>query len=82
MEGTLEAPSTPLEAAVGAERLAALDAAIREFPTQMRRCAALRFRQGLEYQEIATVLQISLDAVKVQLSRARSRLRERFENPG
>ena len=57
-----------------AELCVALDRRISSFPAQMRRCAELRFRQGLSYREIAKVVSISLDAVKMQLARARKQL--------
>lgn len=53
--------------------------ALAELPDQMRRCATLRFRHGLKYREIAEALQISVNAVRVQLTRARKRLRRRLD---
>jgi DNA-directed RNA polymerase specialized sigma24 family protein len=38
----------------------------------------LRLVQGLKYEEIAAVLQVSVGTVKSQLSHARGRLRERL----
>lgn len=56
----------------------AVSMALAELPDQMRRCATLRFSHGLKYREIADALQISVDAVRVQLTRARKRLRRRL----
>ena len=67
---------TPSEELIEKEKILALNEAIADLPDQMRQCVVLRAQHGLQYDEIAALLQISLDAVKVQLSRARKRLRK------
>ncbi|MEM7355347.1 MAG: sigma factor-like helix-turn-helix DNA-binding protein, partial [Acidobacteriota bacterium] len=61
---------------LAAEQLTKLRSEVIRLPPQMRRCFVLRNAQGLRYREIASVLDISIEAVKVQLYRARSRLRQ------
>jgi RNA polymerase sigma factor (sigma-70 family) len=68
----------PLEEAINKERLQALRAALQGFPDQMRRCCKLRYEDGLKYQEIATVMQISIETVKAHLHQARKRLTEKL----
>jgi RNA polymerase sigma-70 factor, ECF subfamily len=52
---------------------------LRKLPPQMRRCMLLRVVQDLKYREIASILRISIDAVKSQLFQARQRLKETLE---
>jgi RNA polymerase sigma-70 factor, ECF subfamily len=49
--------------------------ALQELPAQMRRCFILRFHQELQYREIASVMQISIQTVKSHLHQARERLK-------
>lgn len=49
--------------------------ALQELPAQMRRCFVLRFHQELQYREIASVMQISIQTVKSHLHQARERLK-------
>jgi len=49
--------------------------ALQELPEQMRRCFILRFHQELQYKEIASVMQISIQTVKSHLHQARARLK-------
>ena len=73
--GAEEAPEA-WERVFRAEQRAILQALIQELPGQMRLCARLRFCDELSHREIASALDISIDAVKVQLHRARKRLHE------
>jgi RNA polymerase sigma-70 factor (ECF subfamily) len=56
------------------ERLEALKNAINELPAQMRRCMVLRVYQECSYADIAAVMKISIETVKVHLFRARQKL--------
>jgi RNA polymerase sigma-70 factor (ECF subfamily) len=70
-------PSTdpsPEDEVIQSERRKALHAALQELPDQMRRCCILRYERGLKYQEIATVMGISIETVKAHLHQARKRL--------
>lgn len=55
-----------------------VEAAIDALPPQMRQCLRLRIR-GLEYHEIAALMNLSIETVKSHLYQARSRLRPRLE---
>lgn len=68
----------PLEDALAAERRRLLLQALADLPPRMRRCTLMRVGQGLKVREIAAVLQISPETVKVQLHQARKRLAERL----
>jgi RNA polymerase sigma-70 factor (ECF subfamily) len=50
--------------------------AIEKLPEQMRKCLMLRVYQEMKYREIATLLRLSPETVKVHLFQARRRLRE------
>jgi RNA polymerase sigma-70 factor, ECF subfamily len=52
--------------------------AITSLPEDYRVVAVLRDLQGLSYQEIAEATELSLDNVKVRLSRARAMLRKKL----
>lgn len=53
---------------------------LKELPEKQRDIFQLREVEGLDYSEIAEHLDISLDQVKVNLHRARKRIRERMIN--
>ena len=52
-----------------------IDAALSELKPEFRAAFVLREFHGLEYREIATMLEIDLGTVKSRISRARTRLR-------
>lgn len=54
----------------------AVDAAIAALPENQRMAVVLRRYEGMPYEEIATVLKLSVPAVKSLLFRARTTLRE------
>lgn len=68
----------PLEALLENERLSKLTEAMSGLPKQMRRCVQLRVAEGSSYEEIAAVLGLSINTVKVQLHRARHDLAEKL----
>ncbi len=71
-----------LDLAIARERWTSVRAALEDLPPQMRRCCVLRYERGLKYQEIATLMGISIDTVKAHLHQARKRLAERLEDGG
>ena len=58
------------------ERARLLRDAVGRLPEQMRKCLILRVYHELKYREIATVLRLSPETVKVHLFQARRRLQE------
>ncbi|MEM9303406.1 MAG: sigma-70 family RNA polymerase sigma factor [Pseudomonadota bacterium] len=73
-----EAQVPAAAAAAGSESLVAQEAllaAVRELPIGQRQVVALAF-EGLSYEEIATVLDLTVSNVGVRLNRARKRLTE------
>ncbi len=69
-------PFGPLERMLGAERKNLLEDALQDLPPRMRTCLQLRIHEDLKYREIATLMQISIQTVKSQLSQAKKRLKE------
>lgn len=67
--------AAPLRLLLDKERKDLLSRAIDGLPAQMRRCVRLWVFQDLDYEEIAEVLQISPSTVKVQIFKARKRLK-------
>lgn len=65
----------PLRQLLGKEMKEIVGQAIEGLPAQMRRCVRLRVLQDLDYDEIAGILQLSPSTVKVQLFKARKRLK-------
>jgi RNA polymerase sigma-70 factor, ECF subfamily len=74
----LSAEADPLTRTLDAEHRRLVGQALHELPDQMRRCAALRYQQDFRYQEIATLLSLSIDTVKSHLHSARRRLKTRL----
>ena len=58
------------------ERVAKLGEALRNLPSQMRRCIQLRTAEECSYDDIAVLLGISIGTVKSHIHRAREKLRE------
>jgi RNA polymerase sigma-70 factor, ECF subfamily len=69
-------PASEEESMLRAERARLLREAVEKLPEQMRRCLMLRVYQDMRYREIATVMRLSPETVKVHLFQARRRLRE------
>lgn len=69
-----DAPA-PLRELLGKEMRELLTQTVDGLPAQMRRCVRLRVFQDLDYDEIAAILQIAPATVKVQLFKARKRLK-------
>lgn len=69
-------PETHFEKRRSGERVVA---ALATLPERQRDCITLREFGDLSYREIAGVLEISIDQVKVQLYRARQALRNQLE---
>ncbi len=65
---------SPEEETAWRERLASVRSALQDLPPQMRLCCVLRYERGLKYQEIATVMNISIETVKAHLHQARKKL--------
>ncbi len=70
-----EAPATPEEMVLSAERVKILRKAIEGLPSGMRQCTELRLFADLDYREISDVMGIGLSSVKSQLFEARKRLK-------
>jgi RNA polymerase sigma factor (sigma-70 family) len=60
---------------LGKEMKELLTRTVDGMPAQMRRCVRLRVFQDLDYDEIAEILQIAPATVKVQMFKARKRLK-------
>lgn len=76
--GSPGATEDPLGAVLDHEGRALLARAIGELPDKMRRCALLRYPGGFAYDEIATLLGISIETVKAHLYQARRKLKARL----
>jgi RNA polymerase sigma-70 factor (ECF subfamily) len=74
---TPPAPESPAdEEMLRRERSRRLREAVEKLPEQMRRCLVLRVYQEMKYREIAALMRLSPETVKVHLFQARKRLRE------
>ena len=75
---TADDPS-PLEQSIEQEHRQKLRRATDQLPTQMRQCALLHWVEGYETKEVAKLLSLQPATVRVQLFRARRRLRQVLE---
>ena len=71
-----------LEALTGAERQAAVAAAIASLPPQQRATVILRVQEGLSHKAIAEILECSEGTVKANFFHAVRNLRERLRRYG
>lgn len=62
------------------ERVAEIEAALKSFPRQMRRCLALSLLAEASVQEIADLLGLSPNTAKVHLRTGRARLARHLES--
>lgn len=71
--------SNPEEQAVQRDRVAMVRGLIAQLPEKQRTCMQLRDMEGKAYKEIAQVLGITEQQVKVNIFRARQTVKERFK---
>jgi RNA polymerase sigma factor, sigma-70 family len=76
MEEASEA-SGPYERLVNKERMALIHRLINELPEKQRLIMQLRDMEGKSYKEIAVVLSLTEEQVKVNLFRARQKVKQR-----
>jgi RNA polymerase sigma-70 factor (ECF subfamily) len=74
----MDPEGVPLDDLLTEERVRLVHQALAELPPRMRRCVLLRIEQELKYEEIAVVMQTSVDAVKALLYRARKQLQDQL----
>ena len=72
------AASGPYERLVNKERMALIHRLINELPEKQRLIMQLRDMEGKSYKEIAVVLSLTEEQVKVNLFRARQKVKQRF----
>ena len=70
--------SNPEQQAVSSDRIALVKRLMNELPEKQRSCMQLRDIEGKSYKEIATVMNISEQQVKVNIFRARQTIRQRY----
>lgn len=82
-DGTLpedrpDTSSTPYEQALSADRMAIVRRLVDALPEKQRMCMQLRDFEGKAYREIADILAISEEQVKVSIFRARQTIKQKF----
>ena len=75
----VSAASNPLEQTLQNDRIEQVRRLINELPEKQRSCIQLRDFEGKSYKEVAEVLGISEEQVKVNIFRARQTIKQRFE---
>ena len=73
-----DAASTPYEQALSADRMAIVRRLVDALPEKQRMCMQLRDFEGKAYREIADILAISEEQVKVSIFRARQTIKHKF----
>ncbi len=68
----------PLQHLARQDNLSRIEEIINSLPEKQRTCMQLRDIEGLTYKEIAAVLSVSEEQVKVNIFRARKAVKERF----
>ena len=72
--------SNPEEQAIQSDRIRLVRQMISQLPEKQRSCMQLRDMEGKSYKDIATILGITEEQVKVNIFRARQTIREKFKN--
>ena len=75
----VSAASNPLEQTLQNDRIEQVRRLINELPEKQRSCIQLRDFEGKSYKEVAEVLGITEEQVKVNIFRARQTIKQRFE---
>ena len=70
---------TPSERMIQKDKLDIVRKMINELPEKQRTCLQLRDIEGKPYKEIAKILDITEDQVKVNIFRARQTIKQRFQ---
>lgn len=73
-----DSASNPLERTVQREKVAIVKSLVDNLPEKQRSCMQLRDFEGKSYKEIARVLGITEDQVKVNIFRARQTIKQQF----
>ncbi len=71
--------SNPEEQAIQSDRIRLVRLMISQLPEKQRSCMQLRDMEGKSYKDIATILNITEEQVKVNIFRARQTIREKFK---
>ena len=71
--------SNPEEQAIQSDRIRLVRQLINTLPEKQRSCMQLRDMEGKSYKDIATILDITEEQVKVNIFRARQTIREKFK---
>ena len=71
--------SNPEEQAIQSDHVRLVRQMINLLPEKQRSCMQLRDMEGKSYKDIATVLDITEEQVKVNIFRARQTIREKFK---
>ncbi len=80
MEQQPDRASSPFEHAVTQDRIQLVREIINTLPEKQRSCVQLRDIEGKAYKEIAEILSITEEQVKVNIFRARQTIKQKFQN--
>lgn len=72
-------PPKALDEVLKREQVELLSRAIQDLPPKMRTCVQLRYGQGRKYEEIAVLMNVSIDTVKAHLHQAKQKLRTHLD---
>ena len=78
MEERQDAGLSPLEQAQQQDKLAHIKRLVDSLPEKQRSCMQLRDFEGKSYKEIARILELSEEQVKVNIFRARQAIKQKF----
>lgn len=76
---TFSSSSTPEAIAISRDRLQLVRTLIDQLPEKQRSCIQLRDIEGKSYHDIATILDITEQQVKVNIFRARQTIKQQFQ---
>ena len=79
-QSTESATPTPLEQTILNEKMSRLQLLIDALPERQRTCLQLRDFEGQSYRDIATILGITEEQVKVNIFRARQAIRQHLDH--
>lgn len=80
MEVSGETTRTPSQMAIATDQMRIVRQIVDSLPEKQRTCVQLRDFEGKSYKEIAQIMDITDEQVKINIFRGRKTIKERFDN--
>lgn len=80
LDGSGQSPTTPSQRAIASDQVRIVRQIVDKLPEKQRTCIQLRDFEGKPYKDIAKIMGISEEQVKINIFRGRKTIKEKFES--